>query len=608
MDAPSGASRPQRSRQADFGRLALLAAGIGLVWTALFSFSIGSGAGVSEGARAFAWIEGGVLTLLLYTLHRIDRRSRQRAVEADHEIAAIREQADAARSALTGALESLPHGVILVEADWTISLVNQAAVEMLDLPPPLATPGVDGRDVLRHQIRQGELEDDSALRAILDRPTVTALGDAGEHVTQALPVFERKTRSGRMLEIRTTYLDDGRMIRTYTDVTARTDAVDALNAAVRSRSEFLDVVSHELRTPLSAVIGLAGLLQSEDLKAQQKEDLRAIEDAGKHLLEMVNDIMAASSLANGAMILRETSFDLPSALRRSVQRVERQAEAKNLSIALAIDETVPTTVTGDEDRFCTMLLKLLDNALKFTETGGATLSASMIEEDARFHRVLVTVSDTGVGIAPQNLQRLFDPLTQIDSSNLRRFAGVGIGLTLFKQLLNAMGGAVSVTSALGEGTQFRIEIPFRRALKEAFPPAPAQTAPLRVLVAEDVDTNRLVLLQVLRRLGYDARGVANGVEAVGELTSDEYDVVLMDIMMPEMDGIAASRAIRALPGKAARIPIIAITARPLESILAECREAGIDRVESRPINMARLQRVIETVLSVKSGGETIGAA
>lgn len=517
---------------------------------------------------------------------RIDSATRQAALTVELEL-------KAANKALTLALASVPHGVILVERDWRIAMVNDAARDILQLPPELAKPGVDGRELMRFQIALGEFSgDDALMQEILSRPDISAMQLQGQK-------YERKTHDGRTLEIRSTFLEDGRQIRTYTDVSERVAAIDALNSAVRARSEFLNTVSHELRTPLNAIIGLSGLLQSQNLTHEEQRDLRLIEDAGQQLRSLVDDIMAASSQETGNLTLQEKPFDLPAALHKISETIRRRAEVKGLSLTVRIAPDTPHMVLGDEDKLCSMVWRLLDNAVKFTPSGHVTLSAGSVRQDADFHHISLSVSDTGIGIATENHETLFAPFSQVDSSSTRRFNGMGIGLKLFKDILTAMGGSVLVRSELGKGTEFRLELPLRRVPSTTSLPAAvdADKSKLRVLVAEDVDTNRNVLLQVLQRLGYRTHGVADGAAAVAEISANPYDLVVMDIMMPTMDGIEATRAIRALPGTISQIPVLALTSRVLGEVQDQCFEAGVDRVEKRPINTLRLKEALESVLT-----------
>ena len=331
-----------------------------------------------------------------------------------------------------------------------------------------------------------------------------------------------------------------------------------------------------------------------------------IEDAGQQLRSLVDDIITASSQETGNLTLQEKPFDLPSALHKISESIRRRAEVKGLSLKLGIAQDMPKTVLGDEDKLCSMVWRLLDNAVKFTPSGLVTLSAGLAREDADFHYISLSVTDTGIGIATENHENLFDPFSQIDGSSTRRFNGLGIGLKLFNDILTAMGGSVLVRSELGKGTEFRLELPLRRvpsvtslpvAVDAGEPQTTADKPKLSVLVAEDVDTNRNALLQVLQRLGYRTHGVADGAAAVAEISANAYDLVVMDIMMPTMDGIEATRAIRALPGAVGKTPILALTARTLDDVQDQCLEAGVDRVEKRPINTLRLKEALESVLT-----------
>lgn len=442
----------------DWIRLAATLAGVCLLWFWIYL--------ISQNQRPIFEIFGGCLLTLwalgqfaLNLRNRWSREDQDKDRGEDHSA----DQAVAARLALAEALDQAPAGVILVEKDWKLSLVNKAAIELLKIPPALARPGVDGRDLLRFQLARGDLAADSLVNDIIKLPSTTMLTTAVINSQQAHPVFERKTPDGRTLEVRSRLLDDGRLIRTYTDVTPRIAALEATQAALLSRSRFLGSVSHELRTPLNAVIGFAHILLAEPLTPRQIEDVQAIADAGQQLLALVEDVLAVSSLDSAGLALNDASFDLPAALRRSLAAVERQAKAKALTLTLLLDEDLPEKVIGDEVRLCSALAKLLDNAVKFTEIGGVELRARLLSEDSSSYRIAISVSDSGPGIAAAELPGLFNPFTQGERSIKDRSGGIGGGLTLARLIVTAMGGEIGVACDPGRGCEFRIEVPLGRA-------------------------------------------------------------------------------------------------------------------------------------------------
>ncbi|MFZ4406796.1 MAG: PAS-domain containing protein [Paracraurococcus sp.] len=509
--------------------------------------------------------------------------------------AAARAAAEAARAAMTAAFENAPLGIVMLGADRRIQFINGIATDLLELPADLARPGTHVRDILQWQIDRGDLDTQPELKA----EAVAARGDPNE----GRALYERALRDGRVIEVRSNRLPDGRTIRTYTDVTARRAALRAqetarlaAEAALRSRTEFLSIVSHELRTPLNAVIGLSDVLMLHKPRPDQVPDLQMIGESGRQLLGLVDDILDVTRLERGRVTLREDAFDPRETLAAMAALAAPRAAAKGLEFALELDARLPDAALGDQERLRQVLLKLLDNAVKFTEAGRITLAAAPEGETAEGWRLCITITDTGIGITPEAEARLFEPFAQADSSAARRFGGLGLGLAVCRLLVESMGGRIAVESASGAGSRFRVELPLR--LPPAALPLPAP-AGLRVLVAEDIAANRAVALALLRRLGHEAEAVEDGAAAVAAVRGKAYDLVLMDIMMPGMDGIAATRAIRALPDSVARMPIIAVTAHASAEAEEECLAAGMDRFETKPLQADRLRQAIAAVMAAR---------
>ncbi|WP_165838776.1 PAS-domain containing protein [Roseicella frigidaeris] len=376
--------------------------------------------------------------------------------------AAAREEALASRAALAAAFENAPIGIALVDAAQRLAFINHAAIALLDLPPELSQPGTPMPEILRRGIGVAGEEE----------PAVPAETTAGEPA----PVT-RRTRQGRILEIRVRDLPDGRTLHSFSDVTARQAALQAQQAArlaaesaLRSRTEFLAIVSHELRTPLNAVIGLTEVLLVRDPRPDQAPDLQLVVEAGRQLLVLVDDILDITRLERGRMVLREAVFDPCAMLADMARLTAARARAKQLDFTLLLAAGLPQAALGDEERLRQVLHKLLDNAVKFTETGRITLEAAVLAEDAKGWRLGITVTDTGIGIAPETEAWLFEPFTQADSSAARRFGGLGLGLAISRMLLEGMGGSIAAEAAPGMGSRFRITLPLRR-------PEPGRAAP-----------------------------------------------------------------------------------------------------------------------------------
>jgi signal transduction histidine kinase/ActR/RegA family two-component response regulator len=531
-------------------------------------------------------------------------------------LAEARDAAVAAEAALSAAISNVPQGIMLIDPEGRVQVLNRRAAEMLSLPPHLAQPGALVTDIIAWQRANGEFD---------QAPNVVRLIAEGQPTLGRNPVnYERLRPDGTVIDVRTVPLPDGGVVRTFTDVTERrrtervlAEARDAAEAGARARTEFLAVVSHEIRTPLNAVIGLAGLLQEASLPAEQSSHARLIREAGDHLLTLINGILDFASLEAGKLALEEEAFDPRQETLGVQELLSPQARAKGLHLTVDCAPGVPARVRGDAGRLRQVLLNLVGNAVKFTETGSVHVALCRLPpapgEAPEAVRLGFEVRDTGIGIPAAQQERLFSAFSQADSSTTRRFGGTGLGLAICRQLIERMGGRIRVDSAPGRGSVFAFEIlvkaaePSTDAAAAPAPalPAPAEPAPLaeralRILIAEDNATNRLVLSHRLRQLGHRVNAVGSGQEAVAAAQEGIYDLIVMDVMMPGMDGLAATRAIRALPGSAAEIPILGLTAAAMPEDAAACRAAGMDAYEHKPIRPDRLRAVIAAAISARA--------
>ena len=389
-------------------------------------------------------------------------------------------------------------------------------------------------------------------------------------------------------------------------VRAKADA----EAASLAKSDFLATMSHEIRTPLNGILGMAQAMQRAELPPQQKDQLRVIHQSGEALLGLLNDALDFSHIEAGTLSLEPVDFDMEHLTRGAVATFTALAAKKGLSFEFSIDEAAKGTFRGDTVRIRQILYNLSSNAVKFTEAGGVGVCVSYA------HGALtLEVADSGVGIAPEWLDGLFEKFVQGDASATRRHGGVGLGLAICRSLAELMGGTISVSSVQDKGSLFTVNLPMERLAAPAPIAAPepnvaCEAAPIRILAAEDNAVNQLVLKTLLSQGGLEPTLVDNGAEAVEAWKTGHWDVILMDIQMPVMDGVAATREIRACEaaGERPRTPIIAVTANAMSHQVATYAAAGVDAVVAKPLDAARLFEAIERALERRDERAAAAAA
>jgi signal transduction histidine kinase/CheY-like chemotaxis protein len=420
--------------------------------------------------------------------------------------------------------------------------------------------------------------------------------------------------------------EDGRaltLVGALVDITASkraegelTEQCDRAEAASRVKSEFLATMSHEIRTPLNGVLGMAQAMAQDELSEAQRHRLGVVQRSGEMLLGLLNNVLDVSKIESAKLELEIGQFDVASLCQEAIDTFAPLLANKDVILSLAIPPHVRGMYRGDAGRVRQVLTNLISNAVKFTDYGSVD-----VRVDRDGDMLTIDVTDTGIGIAPDQHQALFEKFTQADASTTRRYGGTGLGLSISRQLAQMMDGSIELESQLGRGSTFRVALSLPRLgdeaqaeCPEAAPAAgaPQTLQPLRVLAAEDNEVNQLVLRTLLQQVGIEVVIVSDGRQAVEACSTETWDLILMDIQMPVMDGVTAARTIRsdeALAGRT-RTPIVALTANVMTTQIEEYRQAGMDAVAAKPIELAKLLEAMEGALAERpeAGTATVEAA
>jgi signal transduction histidine kinase/ActR/RegA family two-component response regulator len=392
------------------------------------------------------------------------------------------------------------------------------------------------------------------------------------------------------------------------------DAAQKSEAANRMKSEFLANVSHELRTPLNGIIGNAELALSTALDAEQQEYVATVRSSGKSLLTIISDILDFSKIESGKGLRELVEFDLRALLTDCLGLFAWEVQRKGLNLSLTINPAVPTLLYGDETHLRQIVLNLVGNAVKFTGAGKVSVDVELQSAGEAECLLQFAIADTGIGIPAKKLDSIFEPFIQADGSLTRRYGGTGLGLTISKRLVELLGGRISVESRPDVGSTFKFTARFLKRATETLPAQPVMEHDngdlrrLHVLLAEDNPVNSRLAVRLMEKLGHSVVAVANGRAAVEALDRERFDVVLMDVQMPEMDGYRATAALREKEkGTGAHLPVVALTAHAMAGDREKCLEAGMDGYLSKPIDLKELSDTLNSFAAPKIGQAPRGA-
>jgi signal transduction histidine kinase/CheY-like chemotaxis protein len=517
--------------------------------------------------------------------------------------ARVEEERQRWRARLESALDSMNDGFVMFDAEDRLVICNQRYKELYAASAPYIVEGAHFDDIIRGGIRNGQYPQFQGDPERFIRELKAWRRSNG-------PPIERLLPDGRWVLITERPMPDGGTVGIRTDITALKRAMQEVEEAAEAKTMFLARMSHELRTPLNAILGFAQLLLSSgNLTAAQYEQLRLLHEAGHHLRDLVNSLLDLAKINAGKLELELAPTPLVPLLEGCAGLLGPEAQRKGVELRLERAPGLPEVVEADATRLRQMVLNLLSNAVKFTPGGGLVLlrAAPLAGGTVR-----IEVQDSGPGVPEAKRHLLFQDFTQLGRAADAESPGTGLGLAITARLAALMKGRVGVDSQEGRGATFWIELPLRpTSLPPAQPAAPDAAPPLpplRLLVADDIAPNRILMRAMLTAAGHEVTLASDGAEALAQVRTGAFDAVLMDVRMPGMDGLEATRRIRALPGPVSRTVVIAVTASALPEEIAECEAAGMDAHIAKPVDREALFALLRRLCEEKSRGAPSGAS
>ena len=500
-------------------------------------------------------------------------------------------------------VESIAQGLLLFDADDQLLLRNSHVSSLFPSLKDVAVPGAKYEDVVRANLGVQCLN----------------LSDGAGHISnfdgqmechrRPNAIFEYQLEDGRSVLANENRTSDGGTVVVYTDISElkRREKAEESN---RVKSNFLAVMSHEIRTPMNAVIGLSASLLDTKLDSEQRHVVNTIYEASNSLLHLLNDILDISKLEAEKVEFESIPFAPAAVINETISILQTKAVEKGLLCSSSIDPALPATLLGDPIRIRQVLLNLVSNAIKFTEVGLVEIAIRCLSSANGAVTIECSVRDTGVGIAPENVGHLFKNFAQGDESINRKYGGTGLGLAISQKIVEQMGGKIKVKSTPGSGSTFSFELVLpvsdialvkvaegTEAADRAKGTLAGLVEPLQILLAEDNGTNQLVFSKMVQGVGVQLTIAHSGREAVEHASNGTFDAIFMDMRMPEMDGLEATRRIRALGGHLTDIPIIALTANAFADDIKACRDAGMNDFIAKPLRKKILIEKLAKVVS-----------
>ncbi|HEX2526644.1 MAG TPA: ATP-binding protein, partial [Geminicoccus sp.] len=541
--------------------------------------------------KVVEWDETGAATRLIATSVDI---TEQKRIEAD--LAEKSRENEIYRAIF----ESMPDRIYAKDRDGRFIIANQATAAAMGVDDPTQLYGRTDMDLYPPDMAARYRDDEarvvqSGRPALLEQSEIRGDGQFRWMLAMKVPMFDQAGNPDGLVGLARDVSEQKQREQMLAEASLRLEQQAsemqtlalAAEQANLAKSEFLAAMSHEIRTPMTGVLGMADLLASEGLSRTQRHYVETICRSGSHLLNIINSILDFSRIEAGRLELEQIDFVPQEVLEQVHSLLAPQATERGLALRMEHDVPAGMVLVGDPTRLCQILVNLASNALKFTTQGEVAVAMHQSMAETATVRLRFEVRDTGIGIPLERQAALFEPFVQADRSTNRQYGGSGLGLAICKRLVEAMDGVIGVDSSPGKGSTFWFEVNLQHGTAKAAAArsvgATLDIRPLRILVVDDVPANRELMSTMLTRRGHAVELAENGAQAVEAFKAGGYDVVLMDVQMPVMDGMEATRRIRQLPAPLNAIPVLALTANVLDSERRRCLSAGMDRCLTKPV-------------------------